>query len=111
IGAAAVPDEDVKAPYDGLVEPAEEAAPALEAVEAPIRQSLADQTTQDAVFSRIDELQDTPEVEIKIYSSRPLNIERYAVLIKPVFLNSKRGFLLLPHLRARTLWHFLSVYR
>lgn len=66
IDAAEVTDEEVKEAYDGFVETSEQEAPAFEEMEATIRQSLEEQKTQEAVFSRIEELKETAEVEVKI---------------------------------------------
>ena len=66
IETAEVTDEEVKEAYDGFVETSEQEAPAFEEMEATIRQSLEEQKTQEAVFSRIEELKETTKVEIKI---------------------------------------------
>jgi len=66
IEAAEVTDEEVREAYDGFVETSEQEAPAFKEMEATIRQSLKEQKTQEAVFSRIEELKETAEVEVKI---------------------------------------------
>lgn len=66
VEAAEVTDEEVREAYDGFVETSEQEAPAFKEMEATIRQSLKEQKTQEAVFSRIEELKETAEVEVKI---------------------------------------------
>ncbi|MBT2571394.1 SurA N-terminal domain-containing protein [Planococcus sp. ISL-110] len=66
IKTAEVTDEEVQEAYDGFVETSEEEVPALEEMEPNIRQSLEQQKTQDAVFTRIEELKKSAEVEVKI---------------------------------------------
>lgn len=61
-----VTDEEVQEAYDGFVETSEEEVPALEEMEPNIRQSLEEENTQDAVFTRIEELKESAEVEVKI---------------------------------------------
>lgn len=61
-----VTDEEVQETYDGFVETSEEEVPALEEMEPNIRQSLEQEKTQDAVFTRIEELKKSADIEIKI---------------------------------------------
>ena len=66
IEAGEVTDEEVKEAYDGFVETSEEEAPAFEEMEPTIRQSLEEQKTQEAVFTRIEELKEKAEIDVKI---------------------------------------------
>ncbi|EIM08562.1 peptidyl-prolyl isomerase [Planococcus antarcticus DSM 14505] len=66
IKADRVTDEEVKEAYEGFVETSEKEAPAFEEMEPTIRQSLEQQKTQDAVFTRIEKLKESAEVEVKI---------------------------------------------
>lgn len=66
IEPAAVTDEEIQESYDGFVETSEEEVPALEEMEPSIRQSLEQQKTQEAVFTRIEELKESAEIEVKI---------------------------------------------
>lgn len=61
-----VTDEEVKEAYDGFVESSEEEAPAFEEMEPTIRTSLEEQKTQEAVFTRIEELKENAEIDIKL---------------------------------------------
>lgn len=66
VEAGEVTDEEVKEAYEGFVETSEEEAPPFEEMEPTIRQSLEEQKTQEAVFTRIEELKKEAEVEVKI---------------------------------------------
>lgn len=66
IKPAEVTSEEVQKAYDGFVETSEEEVPSLEEMEPNIRQSLEQEKTQDAVFTRIEELKKSAEVEVKI---------------------------------------------
>lgn len=66
IKPAEVTSEEVQEAYDGFVETSEEEVPSLEEMEPNIRQSLEQEKTQDAVFTRIEELKKSAEVEVKI---------------------------------------------
>ncbi|MDQ0429864.1 hypothetical protein QOZ98_002692 [Planomicrobium stackebrandtii] len=66
IKPAEVTSEEVQEAYDGFVETSEEEVPALEEMEPNLRQSLEQEKTQNAVFTRIEELKESAEVEVKI---------------------------------------------
>lgn len=66
IQAGEVTDEEVTTAYDGFVESSEEEAPAFEEMEPTIRKSLEEQKTQEAVFTRIEELKEKAAIEVKL---------------------------------------------
>lgn len=66
IEADEVTDAEIKETYDGFVETSEEEVPPLEEMEPNIRQSLEQEKTQDAVFTRIEKLKKSAKVEVKI---------------------------------------------
>lgn len=61
-----VTDEEVQTAYDGFVESSEAEAPSLEEMEPTIRQSLEGQKTQDAVFTQIEKLKKSADIEVKL---------------------------------------------
>jgi len=61
-----VTDEEIQTAYDGFVESSEAEAPPLEEMEPTIRQSLEGQKTQDAVFTQIEKLKKSADIEVKL---------------------------------------------
>ncbi|ANU14891.1 hypothetical protein B481_0341 [Planococcus halocryophilus Or1] len=66
IEVAKVTDDEVQTAYDGFVESSEAEAPPLEEMEPTIRQSLEGQKTQDAVFTQIEKLKKSADIEVKL---------------------------------------------